>query len=83
MLFRSGAGAGPGGTASADAGDLARVWCRHGFPLHAVDAATVRAAERCLEAGRLAASPRRLLADQVDDLRRALAVRSAAQTSAV
>jgi aminopeptidase N len=43
-----------------------------------VDAATVRAGERCLEAAGLAGSLRRLLADQVEDLRRALAVRSAA-----
>jgi hypothetical protein len=47
-----------------------------------VDAATVRAAERCLETASLAASPRRLLADQVEDLRRALAVRSATSASA-
>ena len=71
------AGAGPGGVGPGRA-DLARVWCRDGFPQHAVDAATVRAGERCLEAGGLAASLRRLLADQVEDLRRALAVRSAA-----
>jgi hypothetical protein len=38
----------------------------------------VQAAERCLETGGLGGSLRRLLADQVEDLRRALAVRSAA-----
>src|SRR6185437_10768129 len=57
-------------------GALARIWCRHGFPHHAVQAAA-----RCLEAGGLdqgSGSLRRLLADQLDDLRRALAVRSAA-----
>jgi hypothetical protein len=37
----------------------------------------VQAAERCLEAGGLGGSLRRLLADQAEDLRRALAVRSA------
>ncbi|HEX5303493.1 MAG TPA: aminopeptidase N, partial [Streptosporangiaceae bacterium] len=59
-------------------GALARIWGRHGFPHHAAEAAAVRAGERCLEAGGLGGSLRRLLADQVDDLRRALAVRSAA-----
>jgi aminopeptidase N len=63
--------------AAAGAADQARAWCRHGFPHHAVDAGTVRAAERCLETGALGGSLRRLLADQVEDLRRALAVRSA------
>ena len=62
--------------AAAGAADQARAWCRHGFPHHAVDAGTVRAAERCLETGALGGSLRRLLADQVEDLRRALAVRS-------
>ena len=57
---------------------LARVWCRDGFPHHAAEAAAVLAGERCLETGHLAGSLRRLLADQLDDLRRALAVRSAA-----
>jgi aminopeptidase N len=59
---------------------LARVWCRHGFPHHAAETAAVLAGERCLEAGGLdqgSGSLRRLLADQLDDLRRALAVRSA------
>jgi aminopeptidase N len=60
---------------------LARVWCRDGFPQHAVDAATARAGERFLEAGGLPVSLRRLLADQVEDLRRALAVRSATPAS--
>ncbi len=49
------AGAGPGGVGPGRA-DLARVWCRDGFPQHAVDAATVRAGERRLE---VAAWPRR------------------------
>ena len=58
-------------------GALARIWGRHGFPHHAAEAAAVQAAERCLEAGGLGSSLRRLLADQVEDLRRALAARSA------
>ena len=67
------------GAAAAGAADLARTWCRHGFPHYAADAATVRAGEQCLETGVLAqgsGSLRRLLADQVEDLRRAAAVRS-------
>ena len=59
------------------AADQARAWCRHGFPHHAADAGTVRAGERCLETAAIAGSLRRLLADQVEDLRRAVAVRSA------
>jgi aminopeptidase N len=55
---------------------LARIWGRHGFPHHAAEAAAVQAAERCLEAGGLTGSLRRILADQLEDLRRALAVRS-------
>ncbi|HEY7144689.1 MAG TPA: aminopeptidase N [Streptosporangiaceae bacterium] len=68
------------GAAAAGAADLARAWCRHGFPHHAADAATVRAGEQCLETGVLgqgSGSLRRLLADQVEDLRRAAAVRAA------
>jgi aminopeptidase N len=56
----------------------ARVLCRHAFPHHAVAAAAVRAGEQCLENGGLTGSLRRLLADQLDDLRRSLAVSSAA-----
>ena len=56
----------------------ARVLCRHAFPHHAVATATVRAGEQCLENGGLTGSLRRLLADQLDDLRRSLAVSSAA-----
>jgi len=55
---------------------LARIWGRHGFPHHAAEAAAVQAAERCLEAGGLTGSLRRILADQLEDLSRALAVRS-------
>ncbi len=62
------------------AADLARALCVHGFPHHAADTATVRAGEQCLETGVLgqgSRSLRRLLADQVEDLRRATAVRAA------
>ena len=62
------------------AAGLARVLCVHGFPHHAADTATVRAGEQCLETGALgqgSGSLRRLLADQVEDLRRAAAVRAA------
>jgi aminopeptidase N len=54
----------------------ARVLVRHGFPLHAVAPATLRAGEDCLADAELPASLHRLLADQLDDLRRALQVRS-------
>lgn len=56
----------------------ARVLVRHGFPLHAVAPATLRAGEDCLAGAGLPASLRRLLADQLDDLRRALQIRSGA-----
>jgi aminopeptidase N len=53
----------------------ARILLRHGFPQHAVTAATLRAGEECLADAALPASLHRLLADQLDDLRRALQVR--------
>jgi aminopeptidase N len=53
-----------------------RILCRHGFPHYAADAATVRAGELCLATGKLTGSLRRLLADQLEDLRRSVAVRS-------
>jgi aminopeptidase N len=56
----------------------ARVLVRHGFPLHAVAPATLRAGEDCLAHAELPASLHRLLADQLDDLRRALQVRAGA-----
>ncbi len=56
--------------------DVARVLCQHGFPQHAVDAATLRAGRRCLERGDPIGSLRRLMADQLDDLGRAIEVRS-------
>ena len=55
----------------------ARILVRHGFPLHAVTAATLRAGEECLAATAFPVSLRRLLADQLDDLRRAVQIRSA------
>jgi aminopeptidase N len=55
--------------------DEARVLVRFGFPHHAVTGATLRAGEEVLAGAALPASLRRLLADQLDDLRRALAVR--------
>src|SRR2546430_13257238 len=71
------AAAGTAGGTVPPGADLVRTLCRHGFPHHAADAATVRAGERCLETGALTGSLRRLLADQVEDLRRSAAVRSA------
>jgi len=71
--FSALAEAAAGGEAS-----LVRAWCVHGFPHHAADTATVRAGERCLETGAITGSLRRLLADQVEDLRRSAAVRAAA-----
>jgi len=66
-----------GETVPPGASGLVRTLCRHGFPHHAADAATVRAGELCLATGALAGSVRRLLADQLEDLRRSVAVRSA------
>ncbi|HEX2744004.1 MAG TPA: hypothetical protein VHN16_06315 [Streptosporangiaceae bacterium] len=57
--------------------EVARVLCQHGFPHHAADAATLRAAQECLEGGGLTGSLARLLADQVEDLRRSAGLRSA------
>jgi aminopeptidase N len=66
-----------GGTVPPGAAGLVRTLCRHGFPHHAADAATVRTGELCLATGALTGSLRRLLADQLEDLRRSAAVRSA------
>jgi aminopeptidase N len=57
---------------------VARVLIQHGFPYHAVMPATLQAGEQCLAAAAFPASLRRLLADQLDDLRRALTVSSVA-----
>jgi len=56
----------------------ARLLVQHGFPAHAVTGATLRAGEDVLAGASLPASLRRLLADQLDDLRRALRVRGQA-----
>jgi len=50
---------------------------RHGFPHHAVTAATFRSGEEVLASTVFPASLRRLLDDRLDDLRRALRVRMA------
>jgi aminopeptidase N len=55
---------------------VARILVRHGFPHHAVTAATLRAGEDCLADTAFPASLHRLVADQLDDLRRALRVRA-------
>lgn len=59
----------------------ARVLVQFGFPQHAVSPATLQAGEDCLADGKLPASLRRLLADQLDDLRRALRVLAAFPSS--
>lgn len=48
---------------------------RYAFPLHAVDAEALRLGEECLRDADLIPALRRKLADQLDDLRRALTVR--------
>lgn len=58
---------------------IARVLCQHGFPCHAVSAATLQAGEQFLAASELTTDLRRLLADQLDDLRRSLHVSLAQQ----
>jgi aminopeptidase N len=61
--------------------DAARVLAQHGFPHHAVDAATLLAGQQCLEGGDLIRSLRRLLADQLEDLSRSVSVRSGSVSS--
>jgi len=56
---------------------VARLLVRHGFPHHAVTAATFRSGEEVLASTVFPASLRRLLDDRLDDLRRALRVRMA------
>ncbi|MBA2951023.1 aminopeptidase N [Streptomyces himalayensis] len=51
---------------------------RHAFPLYAVDTDTLRLGEECLRDADPIPSLRRRLADQLDDLARALRVRSSA-----
>lgn len=48
---------------------------RYAFPSHAVDQGSLRLGEECLAGGDLLPALRRKLADQLDDLRRALRVR--------
>jgi aminopeptidase N len=62
-------------------GAAARLLAQHGFPYYAVDEAAFRVGEECLERGAPAPDLRRLLADQLDDLGRALRVRSAQPAS--
>jgi aminopeptidase N len=57
---------------------VGRLLGMHGFPAHDATPATVRAAEECLARTDLTTALRRALADQLDDLRRALAAREAA-----
>jgi aminopeptidase N len=54
---------------------MARVFGRDLFPVHAATLDTERAAEKCLNREDLTAALRRALADQLDDLRRAVRVR--------
>jgi aminopeptidase N len=58
---------------------IARVLCQHGFPSHAVNAAALQAGQQFLAASELTTALRRLLADQLDDLRRSLQVSLAQQ----
>ncbi|MHA6763479.1 aminopeptidase N [Streptacidiphilus sp. PAMC 29251] len=60
---------------------LGRVLGRYGFPAFAATPATVTAAEDCLARTDLTAALRRALADQLDDLRRAVAARQAAEAA--
>ncbi|MBP0460523.1 aminopeptidase N [Streptomyces montanisoli] len=50
---------------------------RHAFPGHAVDETTLRLGTACLDTADMIPALRRKLADQLDDLRRALHVRNA------
>ncbi|MFE5243032.1 MULTISPECIES: aminopeptidase N [unclassified Streptomyces] len=50
---------------------------RHAFPVHAIDAQSLRRGTDALDASALTPALRRKLTDQLDDLRRALAVREA------
>ncbi|MFJ2646876.1 aminopeptidase N [Streptomyces sp. NPDC087420] len=50
---------------------------RHGFPVHAVDQEALRLGQECLDTAEMIPALRRKLADQLDDLGRALQVRGA------
>ncbi|WP_370080840.1 aminopeptidase N [Streptacidiphilus sp. MAP12-16] len=58
---------------------VGRLLGRFGFPAFDATPETIRAAEACLERTDLTAALRRALADQVDDLRRAVRAREAAK----
>jgi aminopeptidase N len=58
---------------------LARVLGHQGFPAFSATPETLLAAETCLKGDDLTAATRRALADNVDDLRRALRARAAAK----
>jgi aminopeptidase N len=64
-------------TAGARGPVVATILGRVLFPAHAVTPRTVQAAETCLENGDLTPALRRTLADELDDLRRAVRVRGA------
>ena len=61
---------------------VGRLLGREAFPAHDATAATLRAAEQCLAGTELTVALRRALGDQVDDLRRAVAARAAAEAAA-
>jgi aminopeptidase N len=54
------------------AGAEALVIARHGFPYHMADEPTLSAGQQCLQTGGLNPALRRLLADQLDDMHRAM-----------
>ncbi|MDQ0842098.1 aminopeptidase N [Streptomyces sp. V1I6] len=56
---------------------IAEACGRYAFPVHAVDAEALSAGEACLAGTDMLPALRRKLADQIDDLRRALRVRGA------
>ncbi|MGW7287603.1 aminopeptidase N [Streptomyces sp. NPDC054847] len=56
---------------------IAEACGRYAFPVHAVDAEALGAGEACLAGTDMLPALRRKLADQIDDLRRALRVRGA------
>ncbi|KRV49208.1 aminopeptidase [Wenjunlia vitaminophila] len=60
-------------------GAIGRILSRYAFPEHAVDPGVLRTGEECLAAEDLPPSLRRGLADQLDDLRRALRARRSAE----
>ncbi|MFI9271073.1 aminopeptidase N [Kitasatospora sp. NPDC052896] len=60
---------------------MARALTLHGFPAFAATEPTLRAAEACLEREDLIPAARRGLADQLDDLRRAVRARAAEEAA--